>query len=242
MQLIGMLDSPYVRRVAVSLQLLGLRFEHSNLSVFRTFDQFAAINPVVKAPSLVCDDGTVLMDSTLIIDHAESLVPPERRLMPVGVAERTHAQRVVGLSLAACEKAVQIIYEQELRPAERRHAPWVQRVTGQLLAACHALDGERARRPASAAAIDQGAVSSAVAWHFIQQMLRDVVPTADCLALAAWSAQAEALPAFRAAPHGEGGGRRLSPPRAARARPARAAAAPGLGRGPRPRSDGPHRG
>ena len=38
MQLIGMLDSPYVRRVAISLQLLGLPFEHRSISVFRTFD------------------------------------------------------------------------------------------------------------------------------------------------------------------------------------------------------------
>ena len=37
------------------------------------FAQFAAINPVVKGPTLVCDDGTVLMDSNLIIDHAEAL-------------------------------------------------------------------------------------------------------------------------------------------------------------------------
>lgn len=204
MQLVGMLDSPYVRRVAVSLQLLGLRFEHSNLSVFRTFEQFAAINPVVKAPTLVCDDGTVLMDSTLIIDHAESLAAPERRLMPAGVAERTRALRVVGLSLAACEKAVQIVYEQELRPAERRHAPWVQRVAGQLRAACRALDDELARRAPSAVAVDQAGVSSAVAWHFIQQMLPGEVPADAHPALAAWSAQAEALPAFRAAPHGEG--------------------------------------
>ena len=66
MKLIGMLDSPYVRRVAISLQLLGLRFEHQSLSVFRGFDSSSSINPVVKAPTLVCDDGTVLMDSTLI--------------------------------------------------------------------------------------------------------------------------------------------------------------------------------
>jgi glutathione S-transferase len=60
MRLIGMLDSPYVRRVAISLQLLGLRFEHRAVSVFRAFAQFHAINPVVKAPTLQCDDGTVL--------------------------------------------------------------------------------------------------------------------------------------------------------------------------------------
>src|SRR5207237_6777612 len=62
MQLIGMLDSPYVRRVAVSLQLLGVRFQHQSLSVFRTYTEFQKINPVVKAPTVVCDDGTVLMD------------------------------------------------------------------------------------------------------------------------------------------------------------------------------------
>ena len=68
MQLVGMLDSPYVRRAAIALQLLELPFEHRALSVFSTYEQFRAVNPVVKAPTLVCDDGTVLMDSSLIID------------------------------------------------------------------------------------------------------------------------------------------------------------------------------
>ena len=54
MKLIGMLDSPYVRRVAISLQLLGLRFEHQSLSVFSTFAAFRQINPVVKAPTFLC--------------------------------------------------------------------------------------------------------------------------------------------------------------------------------------------
>jgi glutathione S-transferase len=62
MQLVGMLDSPYVRRVAISLRLLGLPFAHRPVSVFSGFEAFRAINPVVKAPTLVCGDGTVLMD------------------------------------------------------------------------------------------------------------------------------------------------------------------------------------
>ena len=37
MVLIGMLDSPYVRRVAVSMKLMGMPFEHRPLSVFRVF-------------------------------------------------------------------------------------------------------------------------------------------------------------------------------------------------------------
>jgi glutathione S-transferase len=59
--------------VALSLQLLGLPFSHRSLSVFSTFAQFQEINPVVKAPSLVCDDGMVQMDSTLILEWAEAL-------------------------------------------------------------------------------------------------------------------------------------------------------------------------
>lgn len=205
MKLIGMLDSPYVRRVAVSLQLLGLRFEHQSLSVFRTFDQFREINPVVKAPTFICDDGEVLMDSTLILQYAEALARP-RSLMPASVPALQHALRVIGLALAACEKSVQIIYERGQRPPEKQHAPWVERVSGQLLAAFGALEQELQRQPlaATSATIDQAGVTTAIAWHFARQVVPDVVPAAEFPALAAFSAQAEALPEFRAAPHGAG--------------------------------------
>ncbi len=204
MKLIGMLDSPYVRRVAISLQLLRLRFEHQSLSVFSTFPRFQQINPVVKAPTLVCDDGEVLMDSTLILEYAEALAHP-RSLVPAALPEFQHMLRVVGLSLAACEKAVQIVYERGLRPPEKLHEPWVERVTGQLLAAFGALEEEIARRPlaVSSAAIDQAGVSTAVAWQFTQKMLPEVVPAAGHPYLVAFSASAEALPEFQAAPHGD---------------------------------------
>jgi len=203
-QLIGMLDSPYVRRVAISLQLLGLRFEHQSLSVFRTFPQFQQINPVVKAPTFVCDDGEVLMDSTLIMEYAEAVARP-RSLMPVQIRELQHALRVVGLALAACEKSVQIVYERGLRPPEKLHEPWVARVTGQLLAAYGELEGELAHRPLAVtnSTITQAGVSAAVAWHFTQQMLPEVVPASNYPSLVAFSAKSEALPEFRAAPHGD---------------------------------------
>jgi glutathione S-transferase len=203
MQLIGMLDSPYVRRVAISLQLLRLGFGHQSVSVFRNFVQFHDINPVVKAPTLVCDDGTVLMDSTLILDYAEALAGGRNSLMPGDIAARRHALRTIGLALAACEKSVQIIYERQLRPAEKLHLPWVERVTGQLLAAYGALEAELQRRPpATGERIDQAGVSTAVAWHFTQQTLPEVVAASDYPGLQAFSVQAELLPAFMAAPHG----------------------------------------
>lgn len=198
MQLIGMLDSPYVRRVAISLHVMGLSFEHRAVSVFSTFEQFRAINPVVKAPSLVCDDGEVLMDSTLILDWADALAP-QRSLMPKDPAQRQHALRIVGLALAACEKSVQIVYEQELRPAERRHQPWLDRIHGQLHAAYAALETELARAALQPGG-SQAAISSAVAWQFTQALLAGVVPVQAHPVLQALSGASEALPAFLAFP------------------------------------------
>jgi glutathione S-transferase len=206
MQLIGMLDSPYVRRVAISLQLLGLRFEHRSISVFRGVDEFRRINPVVKAPSLVCDDGEVLMDSTLILEYAQALAGPGRRLMPTAPAELAHELRLVGLALAACEKSVQIVYERMLRPAEKQHAPWIERVGGQLQAAFAGLElGLRERTPAaSSAALTQAGVSAAVAWYFARRLTPEFVAEAAHPALRDFSARAERLPEFEAAPHGDG--------------------------------------
>ncbi|MGJ7524454.1 glutathione S-transferase [Variovorax sp. GB1P17] len=200
MQLVGMLDSPFVRRTAISLRLLGVPFVHRSISVFSTLEQFREINPVVKAPTLVCEDGTVLMDSTLIIDHAE--VTSGRSLIPRDAVERLRATRVIGLALAACEKTVQIVYERNLRPAEKQHQPWVDRVHGQLIAAYAALEHEVAAHPlpGEEAAMTQAGVSTAVAWAFTQLLLPDAVAPGDFPLLAAYSAHAESLPVFLAAP------------------------------------------
>ena len=201
MRLIGMLDSPYVRRTAIALRLLEIPFEHDPLSVFSTFEQFSRINPVVKAPSLVCDDGTVLMDSGLIIDYAETLAG--RTLWPVELAPRTRALRVTGLALAACEKVMQIVYEHHQRPSV--HAPWLERVTRQMLAALTALDAELAQHPLAAdeKALTHAGLSAAIAWRFMQIKLETPVADARCPALAAFSAQVEALPAFAQTPSDE---------------------------------------
>ncbi|MFT0869095.1 glutathione S-transferase [Pseudomonas sp. CAM1A] len=200
MKLIGMLDSPYVRRVAISLDLLGVRFEHDPLSVFSTFEAFSRINPVVKAPTLVLDDGSLLMDSTLIIDYFESLSGPASRLLPQQPQALAAAFSTLGLALAACEKAVQIVYENKLRPAEKLHLPWVERVTGQLLAACTELDKRWAASPSRSERPDQAALTAAVAWSFMQLMLPEVVKADDFPALKAHTARLEATDLFKRYP------------------------------------------
>ena len=205
MKLIGMLDSPYVRRAAISLLLLGVPFEHRSLSVFRTFDEFRRLSPVVKAPSLVFDDGSVLLDSTLIIDYAEALAAPGRSLMPRAAEARRRALCCIGLALAACEKSVQIVYERN-RPAERQHAPWVERVEGQMLAALGGLEaevGDGSIPAPRAGTIDQAGVTTAVVWRFVEAMMPGIVDPGAYPRIAAFAAEAERHPAFMAAPHGD---------------------------------------
>lgn len=173
MKLVGMLDSPYVRRVAISLELYGVDYEHQPLSVFSTYDEFAKINPVVKAPTLVLDDSTVLLDSSLILDYFEALAPVEKKLLPQQAATRAQDLQLLGLALAACEKNVQIVYEHNLRPAQKLHQPWLDRVTGQLLAAYSILE-KRLAQPAIEP-LTQGALTAAVAWSFSQFTLPSVV-------------------------------------------------------------------
>jgi glutathione S-transferase len=206
MRLIGMLDSPYVRKVAVTLDQLGLPFAHESISVFRDFARFHGINPLVKAPTLVCDDGTVLMDSALIVQYVESTLPSAQSLWSSDAAERRAEFRAVALAHMACEKAAQLVYEQNLRPKEFQYEPWVKRVTGQLLAAFGELERELARHPALfARERSHAAIMAGIAWQFAQSLLAIVVPAGGHPLLSAHSRRMEATPSFlRFPPDGPG--------------------------------------
>ncbi len=202
MVLIGMLDSPYVRRVAISMKLMGLPFEHRPISVFRNFDLFNSINPAVKAPSFVCDDGTVLMDSTLILDYLEHCVAAGNGLMPSGGEPRKQALRLIGLAMAANEKGVSLVYEKEQRPADKRHQPWIERTVGQVHASFGLLEeAVKSARPwLQGDRINAADVAVAVAWRFGQFSNAKEVEASRYPALVAYSARAEALPEFASTP------------------------------------------
>lgn len=199
MKLIGMLDSPYVRRAAISAKCLGIALEHQSVSVFRHFEQFQQINPVVKAPTLVLDDGEVLMDSTLIIDYLETLA--DNGLMPVEANQRLRALRLIGLALAASEKSVQLYYERNLRPAEIQFEPWVERVEGQLTAAYSALERELEKQPLKTdGSLEQDGITLAVAWSFTNLVVPDQVNAVQFPKIAAFTKYAEGLEVFVSTP------------------------------------------
>lgn len=202
MQLVGMLDSPYVRRVAISAQFLGIPYAHNPLSIFRSYDEFRKLNPLVKVPTLICDDGEMLVDSTLIITHLQSLSGDDNALMPNDSAGKRRALQLTGVALVAKDKMVQIIYETRQRPAELVHQPWIDRVAQQMRSAFELLeaavgDGESWLFGESPTIAD---ITIAVAWRFSQLTTADRVQEAEYPGLVRYSARAEALAQFRACP------------------------------------------
>ena len=198
MLLVGMLDSPYVRRAAVTGTLLGLDFEHRSVSVFRHMDEFRAINPLIKAPSLVTDDGTVISESLLIIQHFEDVAG--RSLRPVEGGARTRDLALTGIGIVAADKAVSVEYERK-RPEGQRYAPWQERIVSQLHTALDLLDAAAVRGELTAGPeLLPCDIAAAIAWGFCRFVIPDFVPAERWPALAAQAKACEALDVFRAWP------------------------------------------
>jgi glutathione S-transferase len=198
MLLVGMLDSPYVRRAAITGTLLELKFEHRSVSVFRHMDEFRAINPLIKAPSLVCDDGVVISESLLIIQHFEDVAG--RSLRPLEPGARNRDLGLTGIGIVTADKAVSVEYERK-RPEAQRYAPWQERIVTQLHTALGLLDAAATRGElTSGPELQPCDIAAAVAWGFCRFTIPEFVPEDRWPALAAQARACEALDVFKAWP------------------------------------------
>ncbi|MBL8394921.1 MAG: glutathione S-transferase N-terminal domain-containing protein, partial [Candidatus Accumulibacter sp.] len=109
-QLLGLYDSPFVRRVAVTMTHYGIPFEHLSLSVFRHMDAMRPINPLFKVPMLTLPDGEKLHESAYLLDYLDELAVHRGvlALTPRSGPERRQVQQLMALAMVATEKAVAI--------------------------------------------------------------------------------------------------------------------------------------
>ena len=92
----------------------------------------ARITPIVRIPSLVLDDGTVLVDSGAILDDLDCRVGAERALTPADGPRRRRVLQIMAFATGAVDKAGTIVYERHLHPPDHVNADWVARCSGQL--------------------------------------------------------------------------------------------------------------
>ena len=188
MILIGQYDSPFVRRVGIALRLYGMGFEHRPWSVFGQAAEIAALNPLMRVPTLVLDDGFVLTDSHMMLDHLDGLAAVP--LFPRAGPERMRALKVAALGTGLAEKAVALFYERRLHAVTA--ADWEARLARQMGQVLAALE-EECPEGWWFGTLGHADVAVACALRFAAEAHGIALPPR----LAAFSARAEALPVFQ---------------------------------------------
>src|SRR5271163_3162061 len=200
MILIGMFDSPFVRRVAVSMNLLGVAFEHRNWSVGKDFELIRQFNPLGRVPTLVQPDGEALIESGAILELLDESVGPDRALMPRSGKDRRDALRILAVATGAADKGVAQIYESVFRPPEKRYRPWVERCHTQMHAALAELDRlcqVRGGEWLIGNRITQADITLTCVYTFLSDALAINRDSIAYPGLGAVAARCEAIPEFR---------------------------------------------
>lgn len=195
MFLIGQYDSPFVRRVGIAMRLYGVAFEQKPWSTFSDGDKIAAYNPLRRVPTLVLDDGEVLIESWAILDWLDQQVSPERALIAASGLQRHKALKIAALGTGLADKAVILFYEGVLHKVQSD--VWVARCKTQIGAVLDGLERERTAVLTPwwfGERIGHADIAVACALRFV----RDVHPElfGDHPALLAHAEKCEALPVF----------------------------------------------
>ena len=197
LRLIGHYDSPFVRRVGISLHLLAIPFERELLSVFGDAEAMRAFNPLVRVPALVLDDGGCLIDSAAILDHLDECVGPERALLPARGKARRDALQTMALATGIGDKAIAIAYERR-KPTDKIDEAWIARCRGQQEGALAELERRYAGIRPDPGRLMQPEITVAAMLGYVRLRQPETVPAGRFPVLEAVSTRAEADPAFKA--------------------------------------------
>lgn len=199
MILIGQYDSPFVRRVAIALQLYGMGYEHRPWSTFGDAAQIAPFNPLRRVPTLVLDDGDALIESAAILDWLDELAGPSRALIPRQGLPRRQALNVCALATGLGDKAVSLVYERVLH--DQTSAVWLARCEAQIADVLKVLESQRERRKTDfwfGDKINHADIAVACVLRFVREAHPGVFDPERWPVLNAHAARCEALPVFQA--------------------------------------------
>lgn len=101
MKLYGYWRSGAAYRTRIGLELKGVKYEHVGVHLIRDGGEhkkpaYAAINPQMRVPSLVLDDGSVLFQSSAILEWLEE-THPTPALLPKDPVQRARIRGVCAI-------------------------------------------------------------------------------------------------------------------------------------------------
>lgn len=197
MQLYYSPRSPFVRKTLVAIHELGLanRVEivPTLVEMGRPNDALVALNPLGKIPTLVRDDGAVLYDSFVIIEHLDRQAGSP--LIPLDGEPRDWTLQNHALAHGLLEVLVLWRNERD-KPVERQTQGWLANFevkTQRVLDTAETMVPDYARRPFGLAHI-----ALAVALSYLDFRFAHLDWRRDRAALAAWHETAAARPSMRA--------------------------------------------
>ena len=198
MILLGQYDSPFVRRVAITLHHYALPFEHRPWSVWGDAEKIAQYNPLRRVPTLLLEDGVALIETFAILDYVDELVAPERALLPASGTIRRDGLRVAALAAGIADKAVQLLYSSLdlMKPS----ATWAERCRSQVLETLALLERERAARGTAywlGETLSHADIGFACAYRFVGDAHPDLIAPNQFPSLAAQAQRCESLPEFQ---------------------------------------------
>jgi len=194
MILVGQYDSPFVRRVAVTLQHFGIPFTRNRLSVFNP--GMADVNPLVRIPSLIIDGGETLFDSGAILDYLDELAGSERALIPRSGDERRHVLQTTVLASGATEKTGAVVYERHFHTPQGIAHEWTVRCMAQLSGALVYLDAHAQEPWYFGKKFSQADVTLGCLIGYLKLRLPEAIPLGRYPRLERLSERCEALDAF----------------------------------------------
>lgn len=188
--------SPYVRKVMVVACEKGVadRIERSPILVsgLSVREDFHAVNPLARIPTLVLDDGTCVYDSTVIAEYLDTL-SPQNPLLPIAPRERLAVRCLHALGTGLLDLLVPVRGEMA-RPEAERSATFIAASTSKF---AHAADRlEPMTDSLSPERIDLGQIAVATALTYADFRFQDLAWREGRPRLAAWFDAVTRRPSF----------------------------------------------
>jgi glutathione S-transferase len=199
--LVGQFDSPFVRRVAVTLNCYKIPFERKVVSTFKHFEKMLGINPLGKVPALILPDGVCLYDSRAIIEYLENTVPSKQRLTPTRESSFCEMLRIETVGIGLAEKIYERSIEYTRRSDGTQDPVWIDRLERQIQSSLEWLEQKATATWFVESRMTRCDIAVVVAATYGYEKLPSMYDNDRYTKLEAYRRRCESLPVFLASPY-----------------------------------------
>jgi len=199
MILVGQYDSPFVRRVAVTLHHYHMPFVRNPLSVFADKKAVQVMNPLLRVPILILENGEHVIDSNAIIDHLDHMAGNVRALTPANGPERRKVLQACALSTGCSDKVVSLFFERQFHSKKSVSSELDARLSSQIKATLQRLEHDCGTPWFNDHHMTQADVTIGCTLSHLKLRLPEFFPTTAYPKLHALSRHCEMMPEFDAA-------------------------------------------